>query len=98
MGFKALENNADDPARFLSTAVEKVSGKYSRTQIMFDVRRAVKIYAARVLWLRPPPENDKNFRHTFFFQAEANVVIFSRLCTSKAIPSPSANSAVTARG
>ncbi len=78
MGFKATENNADDPARFCRTAVEKVSGKYSRTQIMFDVRACCKIYAARVLWLRPPPENGQNFRHTFLFQAEANVVIFSQ--------------------
>ncbi len=98
MGFKALENNADDPARFFRTAVEKVSGKYSRTQIMFDAVRAVKICAARVLWLRPPPETDKNFRHTFLFQAETNVVILVRLCTSKAIPSPSANRAVTGGG
>ncbi len=96
-GFKALENNADDPARFLPNRSRKVSGKYSRTQIMFDVRACCKIYAARVLWLRPPPENGQKFPHTFLFQAEANVVIFSQTLHVKAIPSPSANSAVTAR-
>ncbi|SPX11456.1 Uncharacterised protein [Escherichia coli] len=40
--------------------------------------RAVKIYAARVLWLRPPPENGQKFPSYLFFQAEANVVIFSK--------------------
>lgn len=78
MGFKALENNADDPAGFLSNRSRKGIGKYSRTQIMFDVRACCKIYAARVLWLRPPPENGQKFPSYLFFQAEANVVIFSK--------------------
>lgn len=78
MGFKALENNADDPAGFCRTAVEKVSGNIRARRSCLMSARAVKIYAARVLWLRPPPENGQKFPSYLFFQAEANAVIFSK--------------------
>lgn len=78
MGFKALENNADDPARFCRTAVEKVSGKYSRTQIMFDVRACCKnLRCSRSLASSTTGKRTK-FPSYLFFQAETNVVIFSK--------------------
>ena len=78
-GFKALENNADDPARFLSNRSRKgIGGNIRARRSCLTSARAVKIYAARVLWLRPPPENGKKFPSYLFFQAEANVVIFSK--------------------
>ncbi len=67
MGFKALENNADDPAGFF---VEPQSKRYrgnirARRSCLMSAR-AVKIYAARVLWLRPPPENGQKFPSYLF--------------------------------
>ena len=64
---------------FCRTAVEKVSGKDPRTQIMFDVRACCNKFTLLAFFgFVHHRKTDKNFRHTFLFQAEANVVIFSQ--------------------
>ncbi len=78
MGFKALENNADDPAGFLSNRSRKVSGKYSRTQIMFDVRACCKnLRCSRSLASSTTGKRTKISVIPFSFR-RSDVVIFSK--------------------
>ncbi|STI32554.1 Uncharacterised protein [Escherichia coli] len=79
MGFKAWKNNADDPGEiFVELQSKRYRGNIRARRSCLTSVRAVKFTLLAFLWLRPHRKTDKNFRHTFLFQAETNVVIFSQ--------------------
>lgn len=78
VGFKATENNADDQRDFVELQSKRYRGNIRARRSCLTSVRAVKFALLAFFGFVHHRKTDKNFRHTFLFQAETNVVIFSQ--------------------